>query len=129
MTVVSLGKLRQVGLPVSDLGRAVSFYRDQLGLRLIATPGHLALFDLGGIRLLLEKGEVTGGSVLYLAVPDISEAFQELRARGVHFLDEPHLIHRDVDGTFGPAGEEEWMTFFSDSEGNLLALSSRESNV
>jgi catechol 2,3-dioxygenase-like lactoylglutathione lyase family enzyme len=115
-----------VGLPVENLDRAIGFYRDVLGLHLIANPGALAFFDLDGVRLLLEAGDKGTGSVLYLVVPDIKAARAELQSRGVIFLDEPHIIYRDVEGTFGPAGEDEWMTFFHDSEGNLLALSSRE---
>lgn len=124
-----LGPLRQVSLLVADFQRAVAFYRDTLGLPLLATFGSLAFFDLAGTRLLLEarEGEQVGGScVLYLAVPDIHGAHQELAARGVPFEDEPHLVHRDETGTFGAAGEEEWMSFFRDTEGNLLALSSQE---
>jgi hypothetical protein len=45
-----------------------------------------------------------------------------LRAAGVEFVDEPHRIHVDTEGQFGPAGNEEWMTFFHDSEGNVVAL-------
>lgn len=120
------GMLRQVGIPVRNIERAISFYKDILGLRLIAAPGRLAFFDLGGVRLFLEQGNVVGGSVLYLAVSDIRLARAELEARGLQFLDEPHLIHHDVEGVFGPAGEEEWMTFFRDSEDNMLALSSRQ---
>lgn len=123
---LQLGVLRQVGQPVADLDRAIAFYRDALGLRLIANPGSLAFFDLAGVRLFLEKGPAGSGSVLYFAVPDIHQARQHLESRGVGFVDSPHVIHRDTDGTFGPAGEDEWMTFFHDSEGNLLALSSRE---
>jgi hypothetical protein len=37
----------------------------------------------------------------------------------VAFDGAPHLIYRHDDGT------EEWMVFFSDSEGNTLALMSR----
>lgn len=124
-----LGPLRQVSLVAADVERALPFYRDSLGLPLLATFGALAFFDLGGTRLLLEareREEMGGNSVLYFAVPDIHVARQALVARGVDFEDEPHLIHRDDAGIFGPAGEEEWMTFFRDTEGNLLALSSRE---
>jgi methylmalonyl-CoA/ethylmalonyl-CoA epimerase len=35
------------------------------------------------------------------------------------------LIHTDDDGAFGPAGAEEWMGFFRDSEGNLVGVASR----
>lgn len=125
---LSLGPLRQVSQGARDLDRAVAFYRDVLGVRLITRFGPLAFFDLGGVRLLLERADDAAGtgSVLYFAVPDIRAARDELTARGVAFEDEPHVIHRDDDGTFGAAGEEEWMTFFRDTEGNTLALSSRE---
>ena len=129
---MGLGPLRQIALAATDVERAVDFYRDTLGLRLIASFGPLAFFDLGGVRLLIEKPAPEAGigsSVLYLAVDDIDAARATLVARGVAFEDEPHLIHRDDAGTFGSAGEEEWMTFFRDSEGNLLALSARRAPV
>jgi methylmalonyl-CoA/ethylmalonyl-CoA epimerase len=117
--------LHQVAQHVDDLERAVAFYRDTLGLPLIATfdPPGLAFFDLGETRLLLEAGAPS--ALLYLRVGDIGRRFAELRAAGVTFEDEPHLIHRDDDGRFGPAGNEEWMTFFRDSEQNLLGLVER----
>jgi methylmalonyl-CoA/ethylmalonyl-CoA epimerase len=132
MSSSPLGPLRQISQYAADLDRAVAFYGDVLGLRLIARPGPLAFFDLDGIRLLLEQdgGKQTPTStVLYLSVEDIHATRDQLRARGVTFVDEPHLIHRDEAGTFGPAGEEEWMTFFRDSEGNLLALSARQAGA
>jgi predicted enzyme related to lactoylglutathione lyase len=63
-------------------------------------------------------------AVLYFRVADIEAAFAELTDRGVEFVSEPHLIHRDDDGTFGKPGEEEWMAFFQDPGGNTLALAS-----
>ncbi len=111
----------------ADIDRAIDFYRDVLGLPLLARFGNIAFFDLEGIRLFLEQGDdEPRGSVLYLAVPDVREARRELEARGVSFEDEPHVIFTDSEGIFGSPGDEEWMTFFRDSEGNLLALSSRE---
>jgi methylmalonyl-CoA/ethylmalonyl-CoA epimerase len=128
MTSLAEGRLRQIGQPVIDLERAVRFYGDVLGLRLIARPGPLAFFDLAGVRLLLQTDpdRTPAESILYFAVTDIRAAHAELAAKGVEFEHEPRLIHRDDDGVFGAAGEEEWMAFFRDSEGNLLALSSRE---
>jgi catechol 2,3-dioxygenase-like lactoylglutathione lyase family enzyme len=127
---IQLGPLRQIAQRATDVGRAVVFYRDVLGLPLLAMFGEsLAFFDLDGTRLMIESGGEGGeasGSVLYFAVPDIHAAHRELLARGVVFEDEPHAIHRDDAGTFGPAGEEEWMTFFRDPEGNLLSLASRQ---
>ena len=118
--------LRQVSQGARDLDRAVAFYRDVLEVPFVARYGGLAFFDLGGVRLLLEASPEPATSILYLGVVDIRSARATLEARGVAFEDEPHAIFTDTEGTFGPAGEAEWMTFFRDSEGNLLALSSRE---
>lgn len=124
---MNLSQIRQVSLPVSDLERAVAFYRDILGAVFTASfdPPGLAFFDFAGVRLLLEKGEA--GSIIYFAVDDIDDAVAELQNRGLSFDDLPHMIFRDDKGQFGPAGVEEWMVFFKDSEGNFLALSERRS--
>jgi catechol 2,3-dioxygenase-like lactoylglutathione lyase family enzyme len=119
--------LRQVSQRVVDLDRAVAFYRDVLDLPLVARFGQLAFFDLGGVRLFMEGSgtdPAEGSAVLYLAVDDVRATRAGLEDRGVAFADDVHLIHRDDAGTFGPPAEE-WMTFFRDSEGNLLALSAR----
>ena len=117
-----LGTLTQVLQPVTDLDRAVVFYRDALQLRLIGHFGSIAFFDLDGVRLLLEPGDRASGSVLYLEVPDIHTARDELAERGIAFEQEPHLIHRDDTGVFGRPGAETWMAFFRDTEANLLAI-------
>ena len=111
-----------------DIDRAAAFYEETLGLALIARFGPLAFFDLGGVRLFLSAGEGDAGpgSVLYLAVDDLVATRDRLRAKGVEFIDKPHVLFVDEAGTFGAAGQAEWMTFFRDSEGNVLALSSRE---
>jgi methylmalonyl-CoA/ethylmalonyl-CoA epimerase len=97
---------------------------------LIATfpePG-LAFFRLGEVRLLVDRagyragGLKPGGAILYFRVADIHAAYDALRDRGVVFDAAPQLIHRDQAGTFGPAGSEEWMAFFRDPDGNVLAL-------
>jgi catechol 2,3-dioxygenase-like lactoylglutathione lyase family enzyme len=65
-------------------------------------------------------------STVYFRVEDIDAAHRGLIAAGVTFDDAPHLIHRDADGTFGTAGEEEWMAFFNDPSGNVLAIAARK---
>jgi methylmalonyl-CoA/ethylmalonyl-CoA epimerase len=119
--------LRQVMMPVTDLDRAVAFYGDVVGLRLLARfdPPGLVFFDLGGVRLLLERGSPPSASVLYLAVDDVTAATEHIRESGATVIAEPHLIHRDDDGLFGDRGVEEWMAFFTDSEGNTVGLSER----
>lgn len=117
--------LHQVALHVADMDRAVAFYRDVVGLRLVARfdPPGLAFFDLGGVRLLLEAG--APASLLYLRVDDVAATRARLTGEGVTFVDDPHLIFFDAEGRFGPAGVGEWMTFFHDPEGNLVALVER----
>lgn len=122
---LGLGPLHQVAQRATEMERSVAFYRDTLGLELIAhfDPPGLAFFRLGDTRLMLERQAPS--STLYLRVGDIEAAHQELVRRGVAFEADPHLVHRDDEGRFGPAGEEEWMAFFRDPDANLLALVSR----
>lgn len=122
---MKLTQIRQISLPVSDLERAVTFYRDILGASFTASfdPPGIGFFDFSGVRLFLEQGKA--GSVIYFAVDDIDAAVTEMKSHGVVFDNDPHMIFRDAEGQFGPAGTEEWMVFFNDSEGNTLALSER----
>lgn len=115
-----LSRIGQVAVRAHDLDRAVRFYRDSLGLPfLFAAPPKLAFFDCGGTRLMLDVPEDPEfdhpGSVLYFEVDDIRTAHSVLVGRGVAFRGEPHLIAKLPD-------REVWMAFFTDSEGNTLAL-------
>lgn len=117
--------LRQVAQRAGDLDRAVNFYRDTLGLRLIASfdPPGLAFFDLGDVRLLVERRAPS--AQLYLATDDIDARVETLRSAGVTVETDQHMIFRDDEGTFGEPGIEEWMAFFRDSEDNLVGLVER----
>jgi methylmalonyl-CoA/ethylmalonyl-CoA epimerase len=112
-----------VALQATNLDAAVAFYRDVLGMRFMARydPPGLAFFDMGGFRLLLSA--TASEATLYFRVADIDEAVKELKKRGVSFLHPPAMIHRDDAGELGKKGVEEWMAFFKDPSGNLLALS------
>jgi methylmalonyl-CoA/ethylmalonyl-CoA epimerase len=111
------------------MDRAVAFYRDVIGLELIARfdPPGLAFFALGASRLLLEAGAPS--AVLYLGVDDVTATTEQLREAGVVIESQPHVIHHDAAGLFGPAGEDEEMSFFRDSEGNLVGLAGRRPSV
>lgn len=119
---IALGPLGQISMTARDVARATAFYRDQLGLRhLFDAPPSMAFFDCGGVRLMLSRPESPEydhpGSVLYFRVGDIHQAHTVLSERGVEFRDAPHRVAKLPD-------HELWMTFFSDSEGNTLALMS-----
>ena len=123
---MNLNHIHQIAVYAKDLDEAISFYRDKLGAKFLQKfdPPGLAFFDFSGTRILLEP---TGPkSTLYFRVDDIEAAYEELKANGVTFIAEPHLIFRDDAGMFGAAGEEEWMAFFSDPSGNTLALATRK---
>jgi predicted enzyme related to lactoylglutathione lyase len=117
---VGISRLGQVQIRAHDVKRATMFYQDVLGLKLLfeAPPG-LAFFDCGGVRLMIDRPEKPEfdhpSSILYFAVPDIQAAHAQLKQSGVHFEDEPHLIARMPD-------HDLWMTFFRDSEDNLMAF-------
>src|SRR5882762_9205450 len=121
-TGIGITRLGQIAVNTKDVGRAAAFYQDVLGLKLLfkAPPG-LAFFDCGGVRLMLTRAEKPEfdhpSSVLYFAVPDIRSAFEKMKEWGARFEDKPHLIARM------PA-HDLWMTFFRDSERNLMGLMS-----
>ncbi|HZI29437.1 MAG TPA: VOC family protein [Gemmatimonadaceae bacterium] len=123
---VGLNTIGQIAMNAKDIPRAVAFYRDALGMRLLfEAPPKMAFFDCGSVRLMLSLPETAEydhpGSVLYFRVDDIDQAYAQLKERGVSFRDQPHLIARRPD-------HELWMTFFNDSEGNTLALMAEKRN-
>ena len=119
MTDVRLGRIQQVALVQHDVARAVPFYRDGLGLPLQFEVEGMAFFDAAGVRLMLTKPSAPEfdhpNSVLYFDVPDCRAAFDALKARGVPFDDEPHLVGRT-------ATYELWMAFCRDPERNVIAI-------
>src|SRR3954464_5397203 len=115
-------RLGQIQIRTHDVERAAAFYEKVLGLKLLfkAPPG-LAFLECNGVRLMLDRPEKQefdhASSILYFAVPDIQAAHADLKLKGVRFEDEPHMIARMPD-------HDLWMTFFRDSEDNVLALMS-----
>jgi len=116
----ALGEIGQIGLTVSDLEKAIAFYRDALGIKhLFNAPPGMAFFALGNVRLMLSRPEKPDsdrlGCALYFKVADIQSARDALAARGVTFEVEPHRLATMPD-------HELWMAFFRDPDRNLLAL-------
>ena len=118
---LNLSSIGQIAISVSDLDVATAFYRDTLGMRfLFSAPPGMSFFDCDGVRLMLtlpEQGrdESKSSSVIYYTVEDVQQATETLKSRGVRFIGEPHIIHST--DTY-----DLWMSFFTDPDGNTLAL-------
>jgi predicted enzyme related to lactoylglutathione lyase len=108
-----------VSVPVQDMERARTFYKETLGLPMTGPDAGFPEFDLGNVSLYLIDPTKIGGefaphtSTIALRVPDVAEARAALEAAGVEF-------HGDIRET--PVCR---MAFFSDSEGNALMLHRR----
>lgn len=109
----------QIAVRATDLPRAKAFYRDGLGLQFLFEAPNLLFFQCGSVWLMLGAGEDAefdhASSVLYFDVADIEEAHRTMSARGVHFRDQPHVVHKTSDRAL-------WMSFLDDSEGNVFAI-------
>ncbi|MGH9959376.1 MAG: VOC family protein [Pyrinomonadaceae bacterium] len=116
-----LSQIGQIAIPVTDIERAILFYRGTLGMRfLFQAPPSLVFFDLSGVRLMLDgpaKAQAGNSSVVYYKVSDLQASFTTLSERGVRFEAEPHLVAKMPD-------HELWMAFFRDPDRNLIALMS-----
>jgi methylmalonyl-CoA/ethylmalonyl-CoA epimerase len=121
-TTFGLSAIEQIAVTAHDIERAVAFYRDRLGMKLLfSVPPNLAFFDCNGIRVMLSlpaKPEFDHpSSVIYFNVDNIQQALATLSARGVQFEEQPTFV-ADM-GTY-----DLWLASFRDSENNLLALMS-----
>jgi methylmalonyl-CoA/ethylmalonyl-CoA epimerase len=115
-----LATIAQIAITVTEVDRAIAFYRDVLGMNLLFQVPNMGFFACDGVRLMISGAEKSGdrySSVIYFKVPDIQQAFRTLADRGAPFEGEPHLVARMPD-------HELWMAFFRDPDRNLLALMS-----
>ena len=118
----TLSRIGQIFINVKDLERAISFYRETLGMNfLFQAPPSMAFFDCEGIRLMLgvpDRPDLDHpASIIYYKVNDIEKVYETLKARGVDFIVKPHLVAPMPDYDL-------WLADFRDSEGNFLALMS-----
>jgi len=114
--------IASINIGVTDLDRAVGFYRDVLGLEpLFSEPAYsYARFRLGGVNFGIiahdisnpEAAAFTGRHTgLNLATTDLDVAVRQLKARGASFTMEP------VRQPWGA-----YMAVLSDPDGNLFYL-------
>ena len=102
-----------IWLPVTDMDRAVAFYRDQLGLDVVDHDGDWSEVTAGDQRIGLNAGESPagdGGAVIAFAVDDIEATVSDLKEKGVEFA--------------GELSEHPWgrIAPFKDPDGNDLQV-------
>jgi catechol 2,3-dioxygenase-like lactoylglutathione lyase family enzyme len=117
-------------VPVSDLERAISFYEEKLGLKLIGRvdiPGNEgARFEVGGAILEMYVSVGAGQSRHTIAgfeVDDLDGTVEALRTNGVVF-EEYDLPNIKTEKGIATAGEVRG-AWFKDPDGNILGIGER----
>jgi predicted enzyme related to lactoylglutathione lyase len=102
-----------IWLPVTDMKRAVGFYRDSLGLDVLEEDSDWSMVTAGDQRIGLNASEDPsgdGGAVIAFHAEDLDSTVQELKGRGVEFS--------------GGVSEHPWgrIAPFKDPDGNDLQV-------
>jgi catechol 2,3-dioxygenase-like lactoylglutathione lyase family enzyme len=123
--MTAIGRLIQLMMGVTDMEESKRFYADVLGFAVTLDYGkgdahwvNVSLPDGGATLTLttyLDNLLQPGTMSLYLATPDIQQAFDELTAKGVKPTDQIS------DDLFGPGSGVKWFRF-TDPDGNVLTI-------
>src|ERR1051325_11077426 len=119
-TELKLSEIGQIAITVSDVSKALPFYRDVLGLTFLFSPGpNLAFLSAGKTRIMLSTpqgaGAVGHNSILYFKVADIVATHHAIVARGATNERSPQLAAKMPDHGL-------WIGFLRDPDSNLIAL-------
>jgi len=117
-----MGTARGVGqilVQVKDVDRAVTFYRDALGLPvwMHLSEQRMAFLDAGGVRLYLDgnPSDESFSSLVYYTVDSVEDAYEQLQQQGATAWIEPHVVHRTETSELRVA-------LLRDPEGNGFAV-------
>jgi catechol 2,3-dioxygenase-like lactoylglutathione lyase family enzyme len=113
---VQLSRIAAIMLGVRDLPRAVAFYKDKLGLKVIMQESELALMQCGSVILGLSTRHANAAPLaeaveVSFGVDNLRATHKALGEEGVAFLNDP----RAVTST-------DWAVHFKDVDGHLLSL-------
>ena len=116
----NVSALGQIAITVSDVTKALTFYRDILGLPFLFSAGpDLAFLRAGDVRVMLSTpqgaGKVGANSILYFRTADIEQVHEAMIARGATNERSPQLAAKMPD-------HELWLSFIRDPDGNLVGL-------
>jgi predicted enzyme related to lactoylglutathione lyase len=101
-------------VPTSDMNRAVEFYQNLLGFKLLFQREDWSEFEIGGQRLALCKVDAlhpggTAPGISFMARP-IEQVIETLSGKGVTFIEDLKVY---------PYGK---LVHFQDADGNILGL-------
>ena len=102
---------------------ACVFYRDSLGLRLVADEPFALVFDAHGTMLRVTKVDAVSPApytVLGWRVPDIRATVEALAGRGVTFERYPGMPQDELGIWTSPSGAK--IAWFRDPDDNVLSL-------
>lgn len=112
-------------LPAADIDRARKWWHDVLGRDPLYedTEGEALFYDVGGTILMVYRSDYAGtaqNTAFNLVTDNLDRDMTELRTHGVMFHDYDLPGLKTVDGV-AQMGEERG-AWFSDSEGNIIAI-------
>jgi len=111
-------------LRVSDLDRSTAFYRDRVGLTLQSLNEEFAVFDAGGMVLMLEhlpkppsspSAGLAAFTEIVLESEDVLATHAAMQARGVPFRTAPRLVTADDS-------RQMYAADFRDPDGHVLSI-------
>jgi catechol 2,3-dioxygenase-like lactoylglutathione lyase family enzyme len=124
MSELFAGATPVVMIATADRARALPFYRDVLGLPLVAEDDYAAVFVVGGATLRLSSVEgwtPHAHTVFGFQVADAAAVARGLAARGVAMIRYPFL-EADADGLWSAPGGGAKVGWFLDPDGNNLSI-------
>jgi methylmalonyl-CoA/ethylmalonyl-CoA epimerase len=111
-------RISQIILRVSDMGRAISFWSERVGLPVLSESADFAFLDGGSIQLILNRRDGYSGTALTEVVfemEDVRSMFVSMKERGVPF--EVDLRPVTSDGS-----RDLLAAHFRDADGNMASL-------
>jgi catechol 2,3-dioxygenase-like lactoylglutathione lyase family enzyme len=113
-----------VMIATADRPRAVPFYRDVLGLPMVAEDDYASVFAVAGVTIRLSTvpgWQPSGHTVFGFEVADAAATARALTALGVTMIRYPGFA-QDADGLWSAPGGGAKVGWFLDPDGNNLSI-------
>ncbi|MEJ2746801.1 MAG: VOC family protein [Anaerolineae bacterium] len=113
----------RVSIPVHNMDRAKAFFTQTLQLQIHHEHDFAVILQSDETQISLIRSDDAGAakySLVTFLVPDIEAAMQEMRAAGIQFEEYNFGAVKTVNGKAEIDGD--FIAWFKDSEGNLLAI-------